>query len=151
MYQLWYAIGLIFVGLATIASIVVTIIEIPQTTSMSDTILFLLCYVVLLSFVVFQIYSCFRAFKKEGVFFKNFLYGPENILSKPTLVIINLFLLLGIAMVIYSGILLSGAQILFSGFPPSLNYLIISVGLLLIVNSIFADFYPLIKDEDKDR
>ena len=151
LYHIFYSILLICVGLGGLASLIYTIIQIPDTDKLSDSILFILCFIVFIAFSVFQTYSVIRSQKHEGVFLKGLLYGKEEVFATKTYIFNNFLLILGVFFVIYGSLLFIGLEIPFSGFPLPLDLLLISCGTLLIVNSIFIDLYPLVKEYDKEE
>lgn len=151
LYHLFYCSLLICVGLGGLASLVYTIIQIPHTDNLSDSILFILCFAVFISFSFFQAYSVIRSQTNEGVFLKGLLYGKEEIFATKTYMFVNFLLILGIFLIVYGSLLFNGFEIFFSGFPLLLDLLLINCGASLIVNSIFIDLYPLVKEYDKEE
>jgi hypothetical protein len=122
--------------------------QISNTTESEDAIIFSICFLVLIVFNIFQIYSIIKSIKNGGVFLKGFLFNQDNQINKKIFIIINIVLLFAIIGLIYSILLTCGLDIYFSTFPKSLDYLMIGFFNLMMMDIIFADFYPLIEKDD---
>jgi len=148
IYRLVWIICLFVSLLLNIALALLMFYQISNTTESEDAIIFSICFLVLIVFNIFQIYSIIKSIKNGGVFLKGFLFNQDNQINKKIFIIINIVLLFAIIGLIYSILLTCGLDIYFSTFPKSLDYLMIGFFNLMMMDIIFADFYPLIEKDD---
>lgn len=148
IYRLVWIICLFVSLLLNIALALLMFYQISNTTESEDAIIFSICFLVLIVFNIFQVYSIIKSIKNGGVFLKGFLFNQDNQINKKIFIIINIVLLFAIIGLIYSILLACGLDIYFSTFPKSLDYLMIGFFNLMMMDIIFADFYPLIEKDD---
>ena len=148
IYRLVWIICLFVSLLLNIALALLMFYQISNTTESEDAIIFSICFLVLIVFNIFQIYSIIKSIKNGGVFLKGFLFNQDNQINKKIFIIINIVLLFAIIGLIYSILLTCGLDIYFSTLPKSLDYLMIGFFNLMMMDIIFADFYPLIEKDD---
>lgn len=149
LYRWFYITFLILSLLITISFLSLSLyLAVQGEGEGADNIMFSVCFLILALFISFQIYSIFHSFKNGSVLFKNIISNDGKEISKASLITANVFLILGLAGLIYAILLASGMEIPLNGFPLALDYLIISCCILLIVNLVFFNLYTLVYKQD---
>lgn len=148
-YRILYTISLIICTLATIAGGIFLIFSIiNEWNDKSDNVILCLCFLVLLVFNMFQVYSLIHSFKNGSIFFRNIIENSEKNLNTGLLLFTNLLLVLMIGLFVYSILLALGFDIPFSTFALANDFLISCFSLMAIVNLIFFDLYILVYDQE---
>ncbi|MCR5506039.1 MAG: hypothetical protein K6F07_03500 [Bacilli bacterium] len=137
--------------LCAILGIVLSIIHLKNASSTQEEIFALVYGFFHLIICVFFMMMVIRTYKKDFVIY--------DVLSKKTdseelsivaRTIAIIFLVLGLFLVVYSSLLISGLKIWLNQFPYALKMDLLNVGILLMIIMSFFILYPFV-DRKKDK
>ncbi len=151
IYRIFYLLLLFStVGLTTY-SLVDTILKSLNNENKEECIIFSLCLLVLIVFLIFQIINLIRSFFKGGQFIHYLVFDNKEFeINKKFLIVINILLLLVIGILIYFILILfNDYGLVFNNSFIGVKYLFIDFSITIIINFIFIDLYLLVYKEDK--
>ena len=151
IYRIFYLLLLFStVGLTTY-SLVDTILKSLNNENKEECIIFSLCLLVLIVFLIFQIINLIRSFFKGGQFIHYLVFDNKEFeINKKFLIVINILLLLVIGILIYFILILfNDYGLVFNNSFIGIKYLFIDFSITIIINFIFIDLYLLVYKEDK--
>lgn len=151
IYRFFYLLLLFStVGLTTY-SLVDTILKSLNNENKEECIIFSLCLLVLIVFLIFQIINLIRSFFKGGQFIHYLVFDNKEFeINKKFLIVINILLLLVIGILIYFILILfNDYGLVFNNSFIGVKYLFIDFSITIIINFIFIDLYLLVYKEDK--
>lgn len=130
----------------TIYFIIKTCLAISTYEDKSDVIMFLICDILLITFIGLEIFNTIVSISKGSSFIAHLVYSEDNAINKSTLIVSSLLLLLSISSTIYFCLRLYDIGSIFTNFSLELDYLIIAFSLTLFVDSLSVLTYPLVSD-----
>jgi len=151
IYRIFYLLLLFStVGLTTY-SLVDTILKSLNNENKEECIIFSLCLLVLIVFLIFQIINLIRSFFKGGQFIHYLVFDNKEFeINKKFLIVINTLLVLVIGILIYFILILfNDYGLVFNNSFIGVKYLFIDFSITIIINFIFIDLYLLVYKEDK--
>ena len=148
LYRIFLLTSLFLLAGLNIFFIVLTAMKFTSTSSISDNILFLLALLVSLACVGLEIFNTFVSFNRGSNFIRVLCYEKDE-LQKKTLGFAIVFLVVFLSLLIYVILLIFGINLPLSGLKKELLYMVIIFFSLIIIDSIFILFYPLVAKEDR--
>ena len=109
----------------------------------------LLCFVLLIAFIILEIVNTFLSFKTGSVFIKSLVYDNKNSLNLPFLVILAIIGLFSIGGLVYALYIISNPSpnLLLGESPLMLKNLLISVFSMLIADISAILLFPVLGKE----
>lgn len=148
-YRIIYIFALLIALLATIAGFSYTIYAIINNlTDSNDNFIICLCFVLLLIFNAFQIFTVVRSIKEGSIFFKSIIETDDKILNKGLIIGVNVALVLVISVMIYAILLALGFDLPLSSLPIANDIMAICFLISATINIIFFDLYILVYTQE---
>lgn len=122
-----------------------TIMLIPSINNVSDTIIFILSFLVLFAFIGLEFANTIVSTKKGSTFVKPLAYDRDGSLNKRGLVIFSLMGIAGLAAAIYSLFVVLDYPLYFAILAKPIQYLALSLFTLVFINMFYIDLYVILK------
>ena len=130
--------------------LVLSIIETSTLTGdLTDNILFIVCFILLLAFEVLEIVNTFVSFKTGSAFIKPLTFDDDKKINSPLLTIMTIVALIIMGVMIFFIMTIFDKTLPFGDSPNTLKFLLISFFTLVLVDVLFIDLFPLLGKEDK--
>ena len=130
---------------ASVFFFVKTIMLIPSINNVSDTIIFILSFLVLFAFIGLEFTNTIVSMKKGSTFVKPLAYDRDGSLNKRGLVIFSLMGIASLAAAIYSLFVVLDYPLYFAILAKPIQYLALSLFTLVFINMFYIDLYVILK------
>ncbi len=130
--------------------LVVTLIGLIQSGNVNfDQIMYIICFILSLSFIGLEIFNTIISFKNGSNFIKNLAYNDDNSLNSRFLLLVRIgcFLILGI--LIYAIIICFNNSLFLANLELASKELIIVFTSILLVDALAIATYPFFDKLDK--
>ena len=115
-----------------------------------DTIIYLVCYLLLFAFIITEIVNTFISFKTGSMFVQKLTFDDDAQINRPLIGICVGILAIAIAVFIFSLIIyVTPNGIFLSTSSPLVKGLLCSISLLIITNTIALILFPCLGRNDK--
>lgn len=145
LLTLLFAVVLLTIGLGVFSFI--DLLKKPD--DVLDNLVLLLCFVLLIAFIILEIVNTFLSFKTGSVFIKSLVFDDKNALNLPFLVILAIIGLFSIGGLVYALFIISNPSpnLLLGESPLMLKNLLISVFSMLIADISAILLFPVLGKE----
>ena len=145
IFMLLISIGLsIFLGIKSTLNVLGY-----DKVKLSDGIMYILCFLLLLSITVLEIANTIISFKNGSVYIKGLTYNDNNTINRNSLYVAGGIAIFSLFTVIYISFTLNRNDLPLSTLDTEAKYFMISAFALAFINAMYVVLFPLLAREDQ--
>ena len=151
MYRISLIITLIISACVTLLFGIISTINVTNfdQIKLTDGIMYILCYVLLLVFTILEIINTILSFKNGSVYIRGLAYNDNKEINRNTLTITGGIVIISLFAIVYLLIILSGANIPLSTLDIEAIYFMICTSILVIINATYVLLFPILAFDDQ--
>lgn len=144
----------IFVGLSLALALDLTFIGLTiyhfltVGSKISDGIIYMICFTMLLAFIILEIVNTAMSLKTGSNFIKRLLYDDDNQLVRAVFVVASIMAAISAFIIVYSILLICGYNLPFSTLDDPMMYVTIAFGFTILIDAFTFILFPSLAQDD---